>query len=173
MVSNGPASQGLNPTHMFSFVDYRGEKCEKIRDGTIMAFLNNGKFSKFRAIVQKALAVGELNTVSFKNERTLFVVSDNYLSHIPGEFFTNMDTNTARGILNASTIPRLLDSKILLSSPVSYYNTKGPRMYMTNINRITSVNECATVIEFDYFLSNGIVHLVDNIILPTTNTYIN
>ena len=67
-------------------------------------------------------------------------------------------------ILNRLII--LIPKEILTDSPASYYTTKNNsnRMFITNINGNTKINNDVTVLHFDIIRTNGIVHVVDKLI---------
>jgi len=131
------------------------------------------RFTKFKKVVDHAGAAGILMDRQF--DGTLFPPSDNHLSHIPDVWFDRMDNGLAQQILQASIINRSIDKDLITSSPVSYFNTRNPQMlmYVTNISGKTRINECANIIEYDLQFDNGIIHILDNIIVPTDNTYLN
>jgi uncharacterized surface protein with fasciclin (FAS1) repeats len=58
---------------------------------------------------------------------------------------------------------------------VAYYLTRNQqyKMYVTNISGKTRINNCATIIGFDGKFNNGIIHLIDNLIIPTNDTFMN
>lgn len=175
MVSLGPDTQSYNFTHMYSFVDINSNVMEPtINKGSIYDFINsNKKFSKFKAIISKASNIGLLNDI--QANCTLFIPSDDSLEHIPYSYFQTMDDGLARQILASSIINRKIDKKLLISSPVAYYITRLPemRMYITNISGKTVINNCATVLQFDNNFSNGMVHIVDNLIAPNQDHFMN
>lgn len=176
MVSYGPNTQYLNFQHMFDFVDYRSKNKPQmcLTEGSIYCYLySNPQFSKFRSIIDKVNLAGFLN--DSQANITLFVPSNAHLSHIPDEWFKTLDIGTARAILDASSIPKKLKKDLLTSSPVCYYYTKNPkmRMYMTNINNVTRINNCASIVQYDIEANNGVIHLIDNIIVPNEDHYLN
>jgi Fasciclin domain len=162
-------------THMYSFTDYRGPEGKMcVNSGTIYDYLNsNPQCSKFKKIVDRSHMSGQLNEQ--QANFTIMVATDNYLQHIPNEYFDNMDDGLARQILKASTMIRVVDKKILVSSPVSYYNTLNPemRMYVTNIGGRTRINNCSSVVQYDLNLYNGTVHIVDNLVVPSDAHFMN
>ena len=174
------ASMGNDPsymyTHMYSFTDYRGDNNEKmcINSYTIYDYISkNSMFSNFKKIVEKANMSGQLN--DSQANFTIMIPSDDYLRHLPDEYFENMDDGLARQILKASTINRVLDKKIITSSPVSYYYTLNSemRMYVTNIGGRTKINNCSTIRKYDISVVNGIIHIVDNLITPSDSHFLN
>lgn len=176
MVSYTPNTPYLNFSHMYDFIDYRSKKKPEmcLTEGSIYCLLYSDKrFSKFRSIIDKAKLQGFFNDSQINI--TLFVPTDEMLSHIPDDFFQTMDIGLARNILDASSIPKRLKSDLLTSSPVCYYFTKNPemRMYMTNISRNTRINNCANIVQFDIEANNGIIHIVDNLISPNEDHFLN
>lgn len=175
MTTTGPYSQSLNRTHMFSFVDYRG-KSEIIdcpADNTLMSHINtHPQLTKFKKVVNRARMGAQLSQK--EANFTLFAPLDQHLKQ-PDHYFDNMDDGTARQIVAASLMDRQIDGNLLKSSPVSYYHTKNSqmRMYVTNICDQTELNQCARVVKFDVPTNNGVIHLTDNIIVPSDATFIN
>lgn len=175
MTTTGPYTQSLNRTHMFSFVDYRG-KSEIINCPAGNSIMNHidthPQLTKFRKVVNRA----GMNAQLSQNEAnfTLFTPLDQYLKQ-PDSYFDNMDDGLARQILSASLMDRKIDGYLLQSSPVSYFTTKNPhmRMYITNISDQTRLNQSANVVKFDIPADNGIIHFIDNLIVPSNNTFIN
>lgn len=176
MVSYGPDIQNQNFTHMAHFIDYRSDIEPQlcVNSGSLYDYINrHPQMRKFKTIVKRAGMSGQLNNE--QADFTLLIPLDSFLGHIPQEYFETMDDGLARQILNTSTLTTQLNGKLLTSSPVAYYYTKNPemRLYITNITRQTRVNNCATVVKFDINCTNGIIHIVDNIIAPNQDTFMN
>lgn len=176
MVSYGPNTESCNFTHMYSFVDYRNNQEPELcpNPGTLYDYIRkNPNMSKFKRIVEYAMMSGQLN--EHEADFTLFIPTDNFLKHIPKEYFEYMDNGLARQIFNSSTLWRQLNKDMITSSPVAYYNTRNPemRMYVTNISGQTRINNCATIVKYDIITNNGIIHIVDNLIAPNMDTFMN
>jgi uncharacterized surface protein with fasciclin (FAS1) repeats len=176
MVSCYPETQNYNFTHMSSFVDYRNpdaaEMC--VNKGSIYDYINsNPIFSKFRTIVQRANMLGQLNQP--QADFTVMIPPNDHLQHIPEDYFAKMDDGLARQILKASCINRVIDKNLITSSPVSYYYTqnKEMRMYVTNIGGRTEINNCCSIIQYDISLNNGMVHIIDGLIVPSNAHFMN
>ncbi len=176
MVSCGPNTQSWNMTHMFSFVDYNSDKkfpmC--VSSGSIYDYLHkNQNFSKFRTIVKRASMINQLN--NSQANFTVLIPSDEALAHIPNEYFEFMDDGLARDILNCSLINNRINKELITSSPVAYYYTKNPamRMFITNIGGRTNVNNCAKIVKYDIICNNGIIHIVDGLIAPNDDHFMN
>lgn len=174
MVSYGPDIQNMNFTHMVSFVDYPNRVRPQllINEGSLYDLIRkHPKMTKFRLIVERAGMAGQLNEE--EANFTLFIPLDDDLRHIPESYFRTMDDGQARQILNASTFKTQIDGRLMVSSPVAYYYTKNDqmRMYVTNINGKTILNKCAMVVKFDLKCTNGIVHIVNNLVAPNLDTF--
>lgn len=174
MVSCGPDVQNRNFTHMFTLTDY---KCQNpvptFEKGSLYDYLTRPEFSKFREIVKRAGYIGYLS--DSQANFTLFAPEDGTLAHIPMAFFQKMDDGYAREIVNACIIPRKIDRRLLVSSPVCYFTTRNyrMRMYVTNIRGNTRLNDCVNVTEFDTFLNNGILHRTNGLIMPSEAHFLN
>lgn len=176
MVSYGSDIQNMNFTHMTHFTDYqsRVEPQLCINSGSIYDIINrHPQMAKFKTIVLRAMMEGRLNDE--QADFTVFIPLDNYLKHIPIDYFAKMDDGLARQVIDASILKRTIEGKLLISSPVAYYYTRNDqmRMYITNINRQTRVNKCASVVSFDNNCTNGVIHIVDNIVAPNLDTFMN
>jgi uncharacterized surface protein with fasciclin (FAS1) repeats len=176
MVSYAPNVQYLNFQHMFDFTDYRSKNKPELclTEGSIYCFLSkNPEFSKFKSIIDKANLAGFFNDSQINI--TLFVPHNNFLSDFPDDFFKTLDIGTARHILDASSIPKRLKKDLLTSSPVCYFYTKNPamRMYVTNINNITRINNCARIVQYDLEMNNGIIQIIDNLLIPNEDHFLN
>lgn len=174
MVSVGPDRQSYDFTHMYSFVDYTSDKepMPCMTEGSIFHFLyNNPKFSRFKQIIEKASMQGQLD--SGQADLTIFIPTDDYIRHIPSQYFDDMDDGLAHQILNASTLNRRIGKDLLTSSPVSYFTTRNRRMrmYVTNISGKTQINNCVSVVKYDILLNNGIIHVIDGLIEPSNDTF--
>lgn len=176
MVSYGPDTQSLNLTHMYSFVDYRSNKIPNmlLTKGSIYDYIHSEpEFSKFKTIIERAGMINQLN--SPQANFTIMIPSDVYLNHIPCDYFEYMDDGLARQILACSTINRRIDRELITSSPVSYYVTRNPqmRMFVTNIGGVCNINNCADIVKYNIICNNGIIHIVNNLIAPNEDTFIN
>jgi uncharacterized surface protein with fasciclin (FAS1) repeats len=165
MVSIGPNSQSGNLTHMFDFVDLRGQRAKApIEPNSLMGVINNtSKFSFFKYIIEKAMMCDILS--SSQADFTIFV-PDN--SAFLEKDIEDMDVSLARHIVRASTLDRKISSELLEDSVVSYFTTKDPsnRLLIRNFNGDTFLNDYAKIIYKDIITSNGIIHVVDTLIIP-------
>ena len=91
MVSCGPDIQPYNYTHMYSFVDLRGNTPKQCTTpGSIFHYISTKpEFSKFKKIVENAVMTGQLNNL--QADFTMLIPTDNFLKYLPENFFTEMD----------------------------------------------------------------------------------
>jgi uncharacterized surface protein with fasciclin (FAS1) repeats len=166
MVSTGPYFQSNNFTHMFDFVDLRGNSsCEEDNNNSLMGVINiNPNFSKFKYIVERA----RMNTTLSdpQSDFTLFIPLDNFISRLEIE---GMDISMARNIVKSAMLDRKITSELLEDSNSSYFFTKSKsnNLFINNMNGITYINEDIRIIQKDIITDNGIIHVIDNIILPS------
>jgi len=177
MVSIGPYTKSYDNTHMWDFSDLRSSKPTPqlcVPRNSLYDYLSHHpEMKKFTAIVHKAGMIGEMSQPEFNS--TIFIPLDRYLKE-PLEVYEKMDRGTARNILNVSMLNDRIDGVLVRSSPVSSYTTKDPYnydyMYVTNISGVTEINQCAKVVQYDVKLTNAIVHITDNIIMPNYEHFI-
>ena len=170
MTSCGPYSQRYNFTHMFDTNIMNGKIQPKTyTEGSIMYLINtHHDFNYFSYIIK--LAEMDLILDNIQANFTLFVPSDTEIKikYKYDDFLVNMDQSTAKSIVLSSLLDYRIPSEILQNSPASYFNTKYPpnRLFVTNINANTKINNFMNVIHFDIICNNGIVHVVDKLINP-------
>lgn len=168
MTSSGPYSQSYNFTHMYNLGDIKG--ClpkEGLCENSMMGLIKkHPDFTKF-AYVMKLANMEDIYNASQAN-CTLFVPSDQALSHLGDDIFLNMDDAFARHLIKSSTLERRIPSEILSDSPASYFITRSPqnRIFVTNINDQIQINNCINVIHKDMEAGNGLIHVVDGLIWP-------
>ena len=179
MVSFAPGVQPYNFTHMWSFEDlnYSGKGPKPqfcLEKNSVFGYIyNNRNFSRFRGIVEKAGLLAQLSEL--QADCTLFVPEDRNLQGIPDKFFIDLDDGLARQIVNASILNRRIGSELIKSSPCAYYYTRNPdmKMYVTNIGGKTTINEDLRITEFDRCFSNGVIHIIDGLIIPNDRNFMN
>jgi len=166
MVSIGPYTQATNYTHTFDIPDLRGPLPKRtFREGTLSCIIeNHPDFSMFKHLVN----IAQLDNIfdDLQANITLFIPSDQQLQ-AKGINVTNIDIGSARNIVNASAINRRITSDILEDSPASYFITRNPkiRLFISNINNRTYINNDINIIHKDMLCSNGIIHVIDSVII--------
>ena len=169
MTSSGPYTQSYNFTHMFDFTDLRGPlpKKETCKNSLLSKIKSNPNYHIFYFMIKRAglEAIFDLPQADL----TVFVPSDIFLlSKVQEEVFTNMDILTARTIVKTSILDYRISGKVLEDSPASYYYTTLPenRIFITNINGNTYLNNNIKIIKKDLVCSNGVIHETDGLFIP-------
>ena len=168
MTSCGPNTQSMNFSHMFQFNDINGRLPKKTYSkNSIMDVIEyHPDFTKFSYIIKLA----EMDDIFGKNQAnfTLFVPSNTSIKNIPEDIFLNMDQGDAKNIVQASLLDYRIPKELLTDSPAAYFNTLSPqnRIFVTNINSKTKINNNLNVVHFDIICTNGIIHVVDKLITP-------
>lgn len=169
MVSIGPYIQSHDYTHMFDIPDYRKPLTQfNTRAGSIMGLLQHNKdFSKFKFLVELANMEGILDDP--QANCTVFVPSDVYLKDkYSDSLFVNMDRGTAKKIVQYSIIDRRIGYELLSASPAIYYFTRlkaTPKLLCETVNGQTKLNGCAVIVKPNVPLNNGLIHVVDNLLI--------
>ncbi len=131
-----------------------------------MGFLDQTPgFKKFSTLIRTAQMDPELSEL--QANVTIFVVPDEYLK-FSVDFLQNMDIGTARRIVNFCIISRKIDSLLLIASPSQSFVTHYPanNLRVMTIDGITTINECTKILKSDIELDNGMIHVVDNLLVP-------
>ena len=145
--------------HIFQIIVYLGV-IQKTPDFSIFAHI-----LKLSGMEEK-LASGNANV-------TIFVPSNQFLvQKYTKEYFEKLDRGDALNIILFSTMNRILNKKILQSSPTSLYPTKYRSHYMPVFNGEydTFLQTHTKVIHWNYKVDNGIIHVVDDLLSPKNNT---
>lgn len=173
MTSSGPYSQSYNFTHMFDFTDLKGNPQKRIpnKNSLLDIIEKNKDFSNFYYMLKKCEYDEIFNDI--QANFTVFVPSDKFmkLNNISESIFTNMDLLTSRSIVRNSMLNNRIPSEVLTDSPSAYYYSidKNNRLFITNINNKTTINNNIKVIYKDILATNGIIHVIDNLIIPYIN----
>lgn len=170
MVSIGPNSQSLDFNSMYFMNDLRGDLPKKVFNSNSITskLFNDPNFTKFSYI----LKLSNLENLYSDNQAdfTLFAVSDKSLTNMNENIFINMDRAVARHIILSSSLERRITGDLLSYSPASYFLTRNKpnisRLFVSNINDTTYINNDIQVLEKDILCKNGIIHIVDNLIYP-------
>ena len=168
MTAIGPYTQSYDYTFMYNIPDLRGTLPVKANcPGTISDILaTNTNFSLFYYTLKKAGLEGIYDAL--QANCTLFVPADRFLNP---DIFINIDRNTARTLINSSTLDRFIPSELLEDSPASFYLTRNPynKLFISNLSGQTYINNCIRVVQKDIMCKNGIIHVVDGLLDPVFN----
>ena len=174
MVSINPGVQAYDFRHMYNFVDIRKEKTVCYDNNTtLMGIIKNNKdFSIFEKIVNKAGY--ELKLADKQSDYTVFVPSDEKLRmRYNQKYLDNIDKGFAKHIVSFSIMNRIIDKNLLQSSPVSIFPTidRSNYIHIKTISDITYLTDDTKVIHFNQKADNGIIHVIDNLLIPTNSVY--
>jgi uncharacterized surface protein with fasciclin (FAS1) repeats len=169
MTSSGPYTQIYDMKHMYNFTDLRKKKTKCLSNkNTLMGIIdNNPDFSIFSKIVEKARYVGKLQDI--QADFTVFVPSDNeLLKKYSQQFIDSIDDGFASQILAFSIMNRKIDKSLIQSSPYSIFPTtdRSNSMYVNTSMGVTSITNNTNVIHWNNPADNGIIHVIDNLLIP-------
>lgn len=173
MVSINPGVQAYDMRQMYDFVDWRSKQKPElcVPPNTLMGIIqNNPDFTIFTGIVKKARYEGKLSEK--QADFTLFVPSDVYLRKKYSEqYLSSIDDGLARQILSFSMMNRTLDQRLLQSSPVSTFPTldRSNSMLIHTVSNKTQLPNCTGIVHWNHPADNGIIHVIDNLLLPGEN----
>ena len=173
MVSIGPYTQAYDMRQMYDLVDLN-PTCisrQKFPDNTLMGELDkNPDFSIFAEIVKKARY--DIKLSEKQANFTLFVPSDNSLKQkYSKKALDSIDEGLARQILAFSLMKRKLDQNLLQASPTSLYPTldRSSLMQITTVNGVSLIQKKVKVIHWNHLADNGLIHVVDDLLIPSTS----
>jgi len=161
---------------MYDFADLRSCEPPKFvpNEKSLMWYItNNSELSKFKRIIDRANLFPTLSNI--QGNCTLFIPTNAYLENYNEDFFSRLDVGSARQIVNCTVIDRFIDKDIITALPVGYYTTRNKqnRMYVTNISGQTELNDRARIVQYNICLNNGMIHIIDNLLIPTECHYLN
>jgi uncharacterized surface protein with fasciclin (FAS1) repeats len=170
MVSIGPYTQAYDMKQMYNFVDWNNNKDKKVvctPSNSLMGVLrSNPDFSIFAGIVKRARYEGKLS--QDQANFTLFVPSNvQLLARYNKVWLDNIDDGLCRQIMAFSMMNRKLDKDIIQSSPISTLPTidRSNSMLVQTVSNVTHLPNSTTVIDWNYSTDNGIIHIVDNLLI--------
>lgn len=169
MTAQYPYTPRYDNTHMWNISDIKGCYPKvKYCDTSIMGLLeNNPDFGKFKYLVKLAKLDGQLNDP--QANVTLFVASDRAIANLGDSWCINADLGWAFNLIRTSMVNRRITSELLTQSSAFWLLTRDSpnRLFISNISGKTRINNDVSIIHPDIQCSNGIIHVVDKLILPT------
>lgn len=168
MTSCYPYTQSRNLTFMFDLPDLQGKRKIEANENTVLDYIlkNKDKFSIFLKLLEISNLHSLFNHPQFN--KTVFIPQDSSLENYKKDLLS-LDKLSAGNIIKYSTLQGLFPSRILSSSPSSLYTStysSSQKIKIVNFNNKTIINDCASVIIPDIQLTNGILHVIDNILTP-------
>jgi uncharacterized surface protein with fasciclin (FAS1) repeats len=129
--------------------------------------MSNPDFSIFNEILIKSGMVEKLSDI--QANCTLFVTSNqSIITRYEPNIIESMDQGSARDIILGSLLDNRIDENLLKSSPYRFFVTRNTahKILLTTKNGKTIINDSINFLKFDLKLVNGIVHIIDDLILP-------
>jgi hypothetical protein len=159
-------------THMFDIPDLKNKKKQtyEFTDNSTMGYIVNSKyFTLFNKIIEKSRLGPKLADKQYRC--TLFAAPDSALRNkYSDEFFDNMDIGLANAIISYSTLPRIIDKKLITASPISIFYTENKfnKLCIKNISGKTILENNINILHFNHPTDNGLVHMVSDLLYPET-----
>lgn len=167
MVSLQPHNTSYSYSFMYDLCDYPSEEeFSNVIKGSILEYLINSNNHKVYLHILKVSGLSHvLNEENFNG--TVFIPDDEYISD--KNYYMNIEKGDAYNIIKYSMLNRKVNSDLLKASPSSYLitkNTQYKKIYIQNIDNITTIQLCVKLIKGDIIRNNGIVHMTDGILYP-------
>ena len=136
---------------------------------------NADQFSLFKQIVDKAGYASFLNTYG---TYTLFATNNDgvnaYLKASGKANVDAIDAATAKNIVAISLIADTIGTQLFTDGKMRTPTTAGQFLITgvsnTSVGSITTINKQANLVKGNLKVGNGIIHVIDNILLPATKT---
>jgi uncharacterized surface protein with fasciclin (FAS1) repeats len=134
---------------------------------TVMRLIGSSpEFSKFARVI--AIAGMEEYFANYESKMTVFVPHNDSLKFLADETFMSMDIGTARKIILGMTLKRKIPFALITQSPSALFSTLDTvnRLHIATTRGVVMLNESVTVIKYDMYAGNGIVHVTDGFLWP-------
>jgi len=146
---------------------------EKYDKNSVYGYIHDSpQFSVFKHLLKTSNLAKNTDHPQFNC--TVFICDDKTLLNLYGEsFFMNMDRNTALSLVNFHMINRSIGKKTLLSKKGCLIQTKKEE---SNISidiktdekgeQKIHLNQQAFVVSDEIKVSNGMIYIIDNLLIP-------
>lgn len=170
MSAIGPYSQSYDMKHMYNISDFRYKNNNPpvcYNNGSITDWIMKNPSTKlFANILQRSLLANiyDDNQANF----TLFIAKDEYIRMYESQI-THFDILTSKNIINMYTLPNRFPLEIFRRSKIGIYpSRKYPYSMLIETNNKNNIiiDKSIEVIEGDIICNNGIIHIIDNLIVP-------
>ena len=169
MVSMMPYTQSLDMSQMYNFSNKNIESIIYNENSLMFNINTNKDLTIFSHIIKKAGY-----DIKFSDKQaniTLFVSSDRcLLKKYSCEFIKNIDKGLAIQMLNCCAMNRELDKNLLQSSPIGTYPTldRSNNIEISTVCGVTLLNNHIKVIHWNYKAINGLIHVTDDFLFPSS-----
>lgn len=169
MTGIGPYLPRYDNTHMWNIKDIRGcnPKLQYDKNSIMDHLHSNPDFTKFAYLVKLAKLDGMLSNV--QANVTVFVPSNKAIEKLGDGWVTNADKGWATNLVKMHMVDKRIPSQLLKQSPAYYLLTRNDqnRLFISNINEKTMINNNVNLIGKDIYCTNGIIITVDKLLQPT------
>lgn len=166
--------QGYNQSYDYTFMydqqDWQSVKGKQVPNkGSILSWLTKqGEFRIFLYMIHLAQLDDLFNSPC--SGVTLFVPTDESIkSKYAESTFVNMSIQTARNMVLYHTLDRQISTTLLKRQKHAHINTKnGSEKILLNVaesTNIISLDNMASVVFGDNIASNGLIHIIDNLLV--------
>jgi hypothetical protein len=168
MSAIGPYSQSYDFRHMYEFSDLRGQEIRKYNANSISGYImSKPEFSLFALILEKSGLSSFYDNI--QEDATLFIVSDANLEEYRDRI-RSLDRQNAMNIIKKSTLDKRIPLELLRAMYTGIYPTKGKYHTLLIECEYSSgkikIDRYSTVIEGNIECGNGLIHIVDKMIIP-------
>lgn len=126
----------------------------------------------FNTLIQAAKAAGLDGALASGQDLTVFAPTDEAFAKLPAGTVENLlkpeNKDQLAAVLSYHVLPRTLTSKQMLEGPfhVRTLKTSGDRLLAISKGATVTVDN-ATVVSPDIMASNGVIHVIDTVLLPS------
>ena len=172
MVSMGPYSKGNDFTHMYDKPDLNAPIAGySYKKGSILGYiLQRPEFSNFAHIIFTAKLESLFDDI--QSNLTLFIPHNDLIRNLTYNEIMNLDLMTARNIVEFSCMNRRITSDLLSNSPIAYFVTRNStnKILVETVRGQTYLNGCAKLLEANIKMNNGVIHIINNVLIPSSTT---
>lgn len=119
----------------------------------------------FSTLVQALQDAGLTATLEGDGPFTVFAPTNQAFDNLPNGLLSGLSNQQLAEILSYHVVPSEIASSSL-GAEQSAASVEGGELFVTVNNSTVSVNDNATVIDPDIFTSNGVIHAIDQVVLP-------
>jgi uncharacterized surface protein with fasciclin (FAS1) repeats len=163
MVSITPTNEIYDLRHMYLYKP----KCEHTynKDSLIDIISNHTDFTYFYYMIKIAGLESKLNDLN--NWYTIFVPSDNMLKK-KGFQLHKVSKLQAIHIILFSILRKKISKEYLLacSENIAFPTLGNQYLQIYNCNKHIILNQCVHIIHYNHPAANGLIHVIDDVLLP-------
>lgn len=170
MTSLIPSTQSQLMTYTYKkqdqYIQSADTVCRQINIADIID--NHPDLTMFKHVLAKSNMTDMFKHTYYNKKYTLFVPNNNSLSHDKMNQLTRIDTADAIHIVNSSTIEHQIPRSLIENSRYTRYKTRNlhNNLYVSHLNGNIHINGVVNIIQSDIITSNGIIHIIDDLIYP-------